>query len=42
MADAVSWLPWTRATFERAQAERKPILLSIVAPWCAASRAMDA
>ena len=30
----VAWQPWSRAAFARARAERKPVLLSIVAAWC--------
>jgi uncharacterized protein YyaL (SSP411 family) len=36
----VAWEPWGRAAFARARAERKPVLLSIGAPWCAASLEM--
>jgi uncharacterized protein YyaL (SSP411 family) len=38
---AVEWLSWNAATFERARAERRPVLLSIVAGWSGACRAMD-
>jgi uncharacterized protein YyaL (SSP411 family) len=40
MPDIV-WLPWSAESFARAQAERKPILLSIVAGWSRACREMD-
>jgi uncharacterized protein YyaL (SSP411 family) len=37
----VRWLSWNTAAFARARAEDKPVLLSIVAPWCASCREMD-
>ena len=37
----VQWLPWSAAAFARARAERKPVLLSIAAPWCQGCREMD-
>jgi uncharacterized protein len=37
----VRWLSWTTDAFARARAENKPVLLSIVAPWCASCHAMD-
>ena len=37
----IAWLPWSAASFARAQAERKPVLLSIVATWSQACREMD-
>jgi uncharacterized protein YyaL (SSP411 family) len=37
---AIAWMPWAPAAFARARAERTPILLSIVAEWCAGSREM--
>jgi uncharacterized protein len=37
----VLWLPWTADAFARARAEDKPVLLSIVAAWCASSRDME-
>jgi uncharacterized protein len=37
----VRWLPWTTDAFSRARKEDKPVLLSIVAPWCASSHEMD-
>ena len=36
----VAWEPWSTVAFDRARAEGKPVLLSIVAPWCAASAEM--
>ena len=38
---AVAWLPWEAPAFERARSERKPILLSIDAPWSIGCREMD-
>ncbi len=40
-AHRIDWLPWTRSTFERAQAEDKPVLLSVSAPWCYWCHVMD-
>ncbi len=40
-AHCIEWLPWAGSTFERAQAEDKPILLSITAPWCYWCHVMD-
>lgn len=37
----MEWLPWGGAAFARARAERKPVLLSIVAPWSAGCAEMD-
>jgi uncharacterized protein YyaL (SSP411 family) len=37
----IAWLPWERATFERAARERKPLLLSIGASWCHGCAVMD-
>ena len=37
----VAWLSWSADAFARAARERKPILLSIVAPWSHACREMD-
>jgi uncharacterized protein YyaL (SSP411 family) len=37
---SVAWLPWSAAAFARARSERRPVLLFIGAPWCAASREM--
>ena len=36
----VEWLTWSAAAFARARSERRPVLLFIGAPWCAASREM--
>ena len=33
-ADGIAWLPWSRDTFARAQADQAPVLLSIGASWC--------
>jgi uncharacterized protein YyaL (SSP411 family) len=38
---AVRWLSWSANAFARARDEDKPVLLSIVAPWCATSARMD-
>lgn len=40
-AAAVAWLDWTREAFARAEAEQKPILLSIGASWCSSCHEMD-
>ena len=40
-AHRLEWLPWTRSTFDRAQAEDKPVLLSISAAWCYWCHVMD-
>ena len=40
-AHRIEWLPWARSTFVRAQAEDKPVLLSITAPWCYWCHIMD-
>ena len=40
-AHRIDWLPWTRSTFDRAQAEDKPVLLSISAAWCHWCHEMD-
>lgn len=40
-AHRIEWLPWARSTFDRAQAEDKPVLLSITAPWCYWCHVMD-
>ena len=40
-AHCIQWLPWARSTFERAQSEDKPVLLSITAPWCYWCHVMD-
>jgi uncharacterized protein len=39
---AISWLPWTAASFTRAREEGKPVLLSLAPTWCRNSLAMDA
>jgi uncharacterized protein YyaL (SSP411 family) len=41
LANAVAWMPWSSAAFARAGAERKPVLLSISAPWCRWCHEMD-
>ena len=41
LSNAVAWLPWSRAAFARAEAERKPVLLSIAAAWCHWCHEMD-
>src|SRR5262245_8926183 len=38
---AIAWLPWSAASFARARAERKPVLLSIAPTWCRNSVEMD-
>lgn len=38
---AIDWRPWTADAFARARAERKPVLLSITAAWCACCDEMD-
>lgn len=40
-AAAIAWLEWSGAAFARAAREDKPILLSLVAPWCEHCLAMD-
>ena len=40
-AHCIEWLPWAPSTFERAQAEDRPVLLSITAPWCYWCHVMD-
>jgi uncharacterized protein YyaL (SSP411 family) len=37
----IAWLSWSAESFARAGAERKPVLLSIVAGWSQACREMD-
>ena len=37
----IEWLEWGAAAFARAAREDKPILLSLVAPWCEHCAAMD-
>jgi len=38
----VDWRPWGAAAFEEAATSGKPVLLSLVAPWSARCRQMDA
>jgi uncharacterized protein len=38
---AVAWMPWSAQAFAQAGAARKPVLLSLAASWCAASREME-
>ena len=40
-AHRIEWLPWTASTFQRAQDEDKPVLLSISAAWCHWCHVMD-
>ena len=40
-AHRIDWRPWGRAAFDRAQADDKPVLLSIAAPWCYWCHVMD-
>jgi hypothetical protein len=40
-AHEIAWLPWEAQTFARAQAEDRPILLSISAVWCHWCHVMD-
>ena len=40
-AHSIDWLPWEHSTFERAQSEDRPVLLSITAPWCYWCHVMD-
>ena len=40
-AHRIEWLPWARSTFDRAQEEDKPVLLSISAAWCQWCHEMD-
>ena len=40
-AHRIEWLPWSSASFERAQREDKPVLLSISAAWCHWCHVMD-
>jgi uncharacterized protein YyaL (SSP411 family) len=37
----IQWQPWNAEAFARARAERKPVLLSLSATWCACCREMD-
>lgn len=40
-ADAIAWRSWSRAAFDEAQAEEKPILLVLTTFWCEACRELD-
>jgi uncharacterized protein len=40
-ADEIGWMPWGAEAFSRAEAEDKPILLSISAVWCHWCHVMD-
>ena len=40
-AHRIDWLPWDRSTFDRAQSEDKPVLLSVTASWCYWCHVMD-
>ena len=40
-AHRIEWLPWARSTFDRAQHEDKPVLLSVSASWCHWCHEMD-
>jgi uncharacterized protein YyaL (SSP411 family) len=40
-AHEIAWMPWGAQAFERAQAEDRPILLSISAVWCHWCHVMD-
>ena len=40
-AHRINWLPWGRAAFDWAQAEDRPVLLSLSAPWCYWCHVMD-
>jgi uncharacterized protein len=40
-AAGIAWLPWSAASFARARAEGKPVLLSIAASWCHNCHEMD-
>ena len=37
----IAWLPWSAASFARARAEGKPVLLSIAPTWCRNAPEMD-
>ncbi|MBC8104436.1 MAG: thioredoxin domain-containing protein [Cytophagales bacterium] len=37
----IAWRAWSEEAFTEAQLQNKPVLLSIVAPWCQFCRAMD-
>ena len=40
-AHLIDWQPWTAETFQRAQAEDKPVLVSVSAVWCYWCHVMD-
>lgn len=40
--EGVQWLPWGAAAFAEAERLDRPVLLYLVAPWCAWCRRMDA
>ena len=40
-AARINWLPWGGGAFEKAQAEHKPVLLSVSAVWCYWCHVMD-
>ena len=41
LAHQINWMPWGEAAFAKAQAEDKPVLLSISAVWCYWCHVMD-
>ena len=41
VSSGVAWQPWGAASFARARAERKAVLLSIRASWCHWCHEMD-
>ncbi|MCH8280189.1 MAG: thioredoxin domain-containing protein [Chloroflexi bacterium] len=41
LADRIDWHPWGEEAFAKAQAENKPVLLSISAVWCHWCHVMD-
>jgi uncharacterized protein YyaL (SSP411 family) len=41
LAHQIDWMPWGEAAFAKAQAENKPVLLSISAVWCYWCHVMD-
>lgn len=41
LAHQINWMPWGEAAFAQAQAENKPVLLSISAVWCYWCHVMD-